>query len=184
MLPRSTFQATKTQGKNREPSAMCRICVSQKDPYSPLSVVDAEFRVPQTSSQSSLTKSPLYHDSYVLKRGSGKIYTITDVEELHQWMARCFDGPSSKLQQSSSSIENSDQKPNPNPDENENEDDDHGESTTGVEQLFERIPDSELANDPCVRIMSEETEEAKKVTRNGGKKFIGVWRRRDDPAWP
>lgn len=35
-----------------------------------------------------------------------------------------------------------------------------------------------------VRAIREETEEGKKVTRNGGKKFVGVWRRREDPAWP
>lgn len=34
-----------------------------------------------------------------------------------------------------------------------------------------------------VRCIREETEEGKKVSRNGGKKFVGVWRRREDPKW-
>jgi len=29
-----------------------------------------------------------------------------------------------------------------------------------------------------------ETEEGKKVERNEGEKFVGVWRRRADPVWP
>lgn len=35
-----------------------------------------------------------------------------------------------------------------------------------------------------VRCIREETEEGKKVSRNGGRKFVGVWRRREDPKWP
>ena len=35
-----------------------------------------------------------------------------------------------------------------------------------------------------IRCIREETEEGKKVTRNGGKKFVSVFRRRKDPAWP
>ena len=35
-----------------------------------------------------------------------------------------------------------------------------------------------------VKCMREETEEGKKVTRNGGKKFVDVWRRREDLPWP
>ncbi|PYI24044.1 hypothetical protein BO86DRAFT_368741 [Aspergillus japonicus CBS 114.51] len=50
--------------------------------------------------------------------------------------------------------------------------------------LFERLTDEELARDPCVRVMSEETEESKKVTRNKGNKYVAVFRRKEDPAWP
>ncbi|RMZ79211.1 hypothetical protein DV738_g3521, partial [Chaetothyriales sp. CBS 135597] len=64
--------------------------------------------------------------AYVLQPGVGKVYTITDVEELHY---------------------------------------------------------EENAQDECVRIMSEETEEAKKVSRNKGRKFVAVYRRRLDPEW-
>lgn len=36
----------------------------------------------------------------------------------------------------------------------------------------------------CVATMSTETEESKKVTRNNGEKFVAVFRRVEDPAWP
>jgi tRNA (guanine-N7-)-methyltransferase len=87
--------------------------------------------------------------AYVLRPG-GKVYTITDVEELHRWIVKHFEGE---------------------------------ESGPGRE-LWERVTQEELDSDPCVKVMSEETEEGKKVTRNGGKKYIGVWRRREDPPWP
>ena len=32
--------------------------------------------------------------------------------------------------------------------------------------------------------LREETEEGKKVTRNGGRKFVAVFRRGVDPEWP
>lgn len=54
----------------------------------------------------------------------------------------------------------------------------------GVEELWDRVSEEDLVRDPCVAVMSEETEEGKKVGRNGGRKFVAVWERRDDPAWP
>ena len=86
--------------------------------------------------------------AYVVKPG-GKVYTITDVEELHLWVVKHFQG-----------VEAGD-----------------------VAELWERVSGEENEVDDCVRIMSEETEEGKKVTRNGGRKFVGVWRRREDPGW-
>ena len=66
-----------------------------------------------------------------------KLYTITDVEELHLWhVDKCDHHP-----------------------------------------LFERIPEEELAKDPCVHAMKTETEEGKKVERNGGNKHYAVYRR-------
>ena len=85
---------------------------------------------------------------FVMKPG-GMVYTITDVEELHQWMVRHF----------------------------------VGEEAGDVSELWERVTQEELNGDPCVQIMSEETEESKKVTRFGGNKFIAVFRRRDNPEW-
>ena len=89
--------------------------------------------------------------AYALAPGEGRVYTITDVEDLHQWMAGHF----------------------------------------AAHPLFERVleeeeavPEDETQGDPCVRIMSTATEEGKKVTRNGGKKFIAVFRRIADPPWP
>jgi len=87
--------------------------------------------------------------AYVTKSG-GLVYTITDVEELHQWMVKHFEG------------------------------DEAGD----VRELWERVTEEELERDPCVKIMSEETEESKKVTRNGGRKFIAVFRRKENPEWP
>ena len=87
--------------------------------------------------------------AYILKPG-GSVYTITDVEELHNWIVKHFEG------------------------------EDAGRSA----ELWERVSDLDLNKDPCVKVMTEETEEAKKVTRNGGRKFVGVWKRRDDLDWP
>jgi tRNA (guanine-N7-)-methyltransferase len=82
-------------------------------------------------------------------RPSGFLYTITDVEELHQWMVKHFEG----------------------------------QEAGDVAELWDRVSQDELDQDPCVKIMSEETEEGKKVTRNNGKKFVAVWRRKVDPEW-
>ncbi|EEP80965.1 hypothetical protein UREG_05807 [Uncinocarpus reesii 1704] len=90
--------------------------------------------------------------AYVLRPG-GKLYTITDVEDLHLWMVSHFEGSA---------------------------DDAAG---NGISELWERVGDEELEQDVCVKIMREETEEGKKVTRNGGKKFVAVWRRKEDPEW-
>ncbi|KAJ3044465.1 tRNA (guanine-N(7)-)-methyltransferase (tRNA(m7G46)-methyltransferase) [Rhizophlyctis rosea] len=43
--------------------------------------------------------------------------------------------------------------------------------------LFERIPDADLTDDPCVPCVMQETEEGKKVERNKGDKFLAVYRR-------
>ena len=64
-------------------------------------------------------------------RPGGKVYTITDVEELHQWIVRHFEG----------------------------------EEAGDGRELWERVTDGALEKDVCVKTMSEETEEGKKVTR-------------------
>ncbi|KDO20496.1 hypothetical protein SPRG_14014 [Saprolegnia parasitica CBS 223.65] len=76
--------------------------------------------------------------AYLIAEG-GILYTITDVEDLHNWhVAKCDAHP-----------------------------------------CFERIiDDAVLEADPCVKAMTEETEEGKKVARSGGKKYIAVYRRR------
>lgn len=81
--------------------------------------------------------------AFVVKPG-GKIYTITDVEALHQWMVEHL----------------------------------------GAHPSFERVGEEEVEADACVEVMKTETEEGKKVTRNGGKKFVAVFRRLEDPPWP
>lgn len=96
--------------------------------------------------------------AYVLRPG-GLLYTITDVEEYHQWVLRHF------LHQPEEQLED-------------------GTIPASSKDLFERVSDEELEADPCVRVMKYETEESKKVTRNNGKKFVAVFRRKADPEWP
>jgi tRNA (guanine-N7-)-methyltransferase len=47
--------------------------------------------------------------------------------------------------------------------------------------LFERVSEEDNGKDPCVRAMITETEEGKKVERNGGSKFYAVYRRTANP---
>ena len=81
--------------------------------------------------------------AYILRPG-GIVYTITDVRDLHEWMARYFDDS----------------------------------------VLFQRIGDDEMNSDELAQCMRVETEEGKKVQRNGGEKFLACWRRLDNPPWP
>ena len=81
--------------------------------------------------------------AFVMRPG-GKVYTITDVEDLHLWMVEHFE----------------------------------------LHPSFERVEGDEVENDECVESMRTETEEGKKVERNGGKKFVAVFRRLEDPPWP
>ena len=76
-------------------------------------------------------------------RPGGKVYTITDVEDLHLWMVEHLEAHPS----------------------------------------FERVDDQELEVDACVEVMKTETEEGKKVERNGGTKYVAVFRRLEDPPW-
>lgn len=75
-------------------------------------------------------------------RPGGRLYTITDVKELHQWhLDRCRAHP-----------------------------------------LFREMTEEEMANDPCVEAMRVETEEGKKVEREGRTPDVGyaVWERLDE----
>ncbi|KAK0146013.1 tRNA (guanine-N(7)-)-methyltransferase [Merluccius polli] len=47
--------------------------------------------------------------------------------------------------------------------------------------LFTRVPEDELAGDVIVSRLGTCTEEGKKVQRNGGKNFLAVFRRIEDP---
>ncbi|KAK9473072.1 putative methyltransferase-domain-containing protein [Dipodascopsis tothii] len=49
--------------------------------------------------------------------------------------------------------------------------------------LFERLSKEWEAQDPCVAIMTKETEEGKKVERNSGSKYVACFVRRETPAW-
>ena len=80
--------------------------------------------------------------AFVMQPG-GIVYTITDVEDLHEWMVRHFNAHPS----------------------------------------FNRLAPDEEAQDSCVQTMRMETEEGKKVERNGGAKFVACFKRLNDPAW-
>lgn len=94
--------------------------------------------------------------AYVVRPG-GRLYTITDVEELHHWMVSHF--------------------------ESSTESGGRLEGANAIQELWRRLSDEELASDPCVAVMMEETEEGKKVTRNKGQKFVAVWERKEQPEW-
>ncbi len=47
--------------------------------------------------------------------------------------------------------------------------------------LFERLRDEQLSEDPIVPLLSESTEEGKKVARSGGSVYIACFRRIADP---
>ena len=81
--------------------------------------------------------------AFVLRPG-GRIYTITDVEDLHLWMVE------------------------------------HLESHPS----FARVGEDEVESDECVGVMRTETEEGKKVERNGGTKYVAVFQRLEDEPWP
>lgn len=51
-------------------------------------------------------------------------------------------------------------------------------------ELFERVAEEELEGDVAVEIMKTETEEGKKVERNGGRKWVVCFRRKENPGWP
>jgi len=71
----------------------------------------------------------------------GKIYTITDVKELHEWMVG------------------------------------HIES----HPLFVRVPDEENDLDPVIPSVRGSSEEANKVEKSGGSKYLAVFRRIENP---
>ncbi len=97
------------------------------------------------------------------------MYTITDVEELAGWIVGHFSGRKVGEEEE---------------DGVEAVEGDGPAKGIGVEELWERVSEEDLERDACVKVMREETEEGKKVTRNGGRKFVSVWRRKEDPPWP
>jgi len=68
---------------------------------------------------------------------AGKLYTVTDVKDLADWMQSHLDGF----------------------------------------PLFRRVPDEENEADPVVKLVFESSEEAKKVDKAGGQKFLAVYLR-------
>ena len=104
-------------------------------------------------------------------RPGGLLYTITDVEEYHGWILWHFRSGSGSGGDAADGGDGGG-------------DDGSGDERTGVEELWERVSEEELEGDECVKVMKEETEEGKKVSRNKGRKFVAVFRRKEDPGWP
>lgn len=78
--------------------------------------------------------------AYLLKPGTGRLYAITDVKDLHDWhVAKCRAHPS-----------------------------------------FRELTKEEMDADPCVAAMQIETEEGKKVIREGRSMNYAVYERIDD----
>eukprot|EP01128_Nolandella_sp_AFSM9_P003624 TRINITY_DN1576_c0_g1_i1.p1 TRINITY_DN1576_c0_g1~~TRINITY_DN1576_c0_g1_i1.p1 ORF type:complete len:283 (-),score=77.39 TRINITY_DN1576_c0_g1_i1:195-1022(-) len=74
--------------------------------------------------------------AYLIAIG-GKLYTISDVKDLAEWMQKHLD----------------------------------------EHPLFEKVSDEENSQDPTVPLVRDSSEEAKKVARNGGDKYLAVYRR-------
>lgn len=51
---------------------------------------------------------------------------------------------------------------------------------------FVRVDEGDMDDEQskCVEVMRTETEEGKKVERNGGLKLVACFRRAGDPPWP
>ncbi|CCE72729.1 Piso0_000323 [Millerozyma farinosa CBS 7064] len=87
-----------------------------------------------------ITSTLLSEYAYVLRVG-GVVYTITDVEDLHNWMAQHLE----------------------------------------EHPLFKRLDKEWEEQDKCVSIMTNSTEEGKKVSRNNGSKWIACFERLPNP---
>ncbi|KAF9895422.1 tRNA (guanine-N(7)-)-methyltransferase (tRNA(m7G46)-methyltransferase) [Aspergillus nanangensis] len=105
--------------------------------------------------------------AYSLRPG-GLLYTITDVQEYHHWILRHFREPEAGEEVM----------------EVDGDDEQLVGGAGSIKELFERVSEEDLQQDPCVQVMKEATEEGKKVTRNKGNKYVAVFRRKADPEWP
>lgn len=104
--------------------------------------------------------------AYVMRPG-GLIYAITDVEDLFEWISGCFSGQG---EYGATGVEG------------------EGRGMEGGRrsELWERVDVNGEEAGLDGRIMAavgEKTEEGRKVERNKGEKFVGVWRRKPDPEW-
>jgi tRNA (guanine-N7-)-methyltransferase len=106
-----------------------------------------------------IVSSALVAEYAFILRPGGVVYTITDVQDLHLWMAEWFD--SCPLFERLLIAE-------------------YSANAEYVEEKGDLREEEEM----CVEIMKEETEEGKKVQRNGGTKYVACWRRSEDPEWP
>lgn len=120
--------------------------------------------------------------AYVLRPG-GLFYLITDVEDYYLWALRHFGVRLSDRERQQQQQQQQKQGEGDDGQDDEEVGQHAGSGVARIGELFERLSDEELEADPCVRIMREETEEGKKVSRNNGPKYVAVFRRREDPEW-
>lgn len=104
--------------------------------------------------------------AYVMCPG-GLVYAITDVEDLFEWISACFSG---KGKYGATGIEG------------------EGGGMEGGRrnELWEEVDvkgDEASLDGRIMAAVKGETEEGRKVERNKGEKFVGVWRRKPDPEW-
>lgn len=104
--------------------------------------------------------------AYVIRPG-GLVYAITDVEDLFEWISGCFSG---KGEYGATGVKG-----------------EGGGMEGGLRsELWEGVDvkGGEVGLDERIMAAVEgETEEGRKVERNKGEKFVGVWRRKSDPEW-
>lgn len=116
-------------------------------------------------------------------RVGGRLYTITDVEDLHQWMAsHCDRHPLLRRLSEEEMVRGAAVRA-------WGARSDHGARGARLPRADEcgwplTLPVAAFLQraDPAVAIMFEETEEAKKVARGGGEKMAAVYERVEGPA--
>lgn len=106
--------------------------------------------------------------AYVMRPG-GIVYVITDVEDLFEWIRGCFLGKGEYG------------------DNNGVEGEGGGMDGGMRSELWEGVDvkwgDGGGLDGRIMAAVEGETEEGRKVERNKGEKFVGVWRRKADPDW-
>lgn len=141
--------------------------------------------------------------AYVLREG-GRIYVVTDVQDLYEWFRMSFESEAGRDLFFEVKLTTTTRKRNR--DENDegggggvlhDENDVDEPEILIIEDLLNPNPDPHSQSqsetettspaqvpDPCIPTMQTSTEEGKKVSRNHGDKFVAVWQRKADPAWP
>lgn len=119
------------------------------------------------------------------------VYLITDVKDLYDWVRACFGGkPYQRGTGGGGDDDNDDDNDGGGRDNNDDNSNSNPKNNLSPPlpsgQLWQEISpsDLELEHDPCIRAIRDETEEGRKVARNGGDKFVACWRRGPDPDWP
>lgn len=151
--------------------------------------------------------------AYVLREG-GRVYVVTDVQDLYEWFRMSFESEAGRELFSEVALTTKKKK--------RNRDENRDEKSSGIEKNPDTAPPQQIPHiqteqieapeeaeillfieesksesqsqsetnapssdpDPCIPTMQTSTEEGKKVARNHGDKFVAVWQRKGNPAWP